>query len=130
LVGNDGLYLYYDANSALIPCWRWWGDGGFGVLVKFEAEVVPDYAGGEVAGGDGEGHLVLSRLEQGGVELEGALLPHAFVGVVADGVGVAEGGVVRIAAAADGSGGLAVEGYGKLAPCSGRSTLNLIVQTV
>ncbi len=36
---------------------------------------------------------VLAGLEQGGVELERALLPEALVGVVADGVGVEEVGV-------------------------------------
>jgi hypothetical protein len=63
------------------------GGVGFGVVVEFQAEVVPDYAGGDVAGGDGEGEGVFAGLEEFGVELLGVLVPDALVGVVADGVG-------------------------------------------
>lgn len=53
-----------------------WGHGGeVRVFVQFEAEVVPDDAALQVAGGDGEGHGVFSGMEEGGVEHQRALLP-------------------------------------------------------
>jgi hypothetical protein len=63
------------------------GRVGFAAVVDFEAEVVPDYTGGDIAGGHGEGDGVLTWLEQGGVELLDVLVPDALVGVVAKSVG-------------------------------------------
>src|ERR1017187_3906208 len=65
------------------------GGGGVGLaaVVEFKADVVPDDAGGDIAGGDGEGDGVLARFQQRGIELLDVLVPDALVGVVAESVG-------------------------------------------
>ena len=60
---------------------------GFAAVVQLESDVVPDHAGGDIAGGHGEGDGVLAGLQQGGVELLDVLVPDALVGVVVQRVG-------------------------------------------
>ena len=83
------------------------GNGvGLAAVVQFEADVVPDDAGGNVSRRNGKRHLILAWLQQSGVELLNVLVPDSLVGVVAQGVG-GDG--------MDGADGLAVDGDGEAA---------------
>src|ERR1035437_7462953 len=92
---------------------RWSWDGGFGVFVQFEAEVIPHDAALHISCRHREGHRVFALLQHGGVELECPLLPEALVGVVTKGIGADQPEVVRVAAVTDGSGTLPVDRHGK-----------------
>ena len=64
------------------------------VVGRFQPKVIPNVQALQVSTGHGKGHFIFAGLQQGGVEAHDALRPQALVGIVADGVGVPQRGVL------------------------------------
>ena len=72
------------------------------LIRQFQTQVIPYDPALQVTIGHGKGHFILAGIRERGGEAQGARGTQALVGIVADGVGVPQRGVLRAVAPADG----------------------------